>query len=53
MLCCYNNQPIANKGVGEQAFVVAAPRLWNALPSEIRSAATLGAFQDRSQNTHA
>ena len=39
------HQPMTNKCVGEQAFGVAAPRLWNALPSEIRSAATLGDFK--------
>ena len=38
-------QPIANRGDGEQTFGVAAPRLWNALPSEICSVATLGAFK--------
>ena len=29
-----------NRGIGSRAFSVAAPRLWNELPLEIRSAKT-------------
>ena len=39
------HQLVANKCVGEQAFGVAAPWVWNAWPWEIHSAATLGAFK--------
>jgi hypothetical protein len=45
------HQPLSKKRVGEQAFGVAGPRLWNTLPMGIRSAATLTAFK-KALKTH-
>ena len=32
---------------GDRAFQVAAPNLWNALPQDIRAAASVGIFKNR------
>lgn len=45
------HQPLNKKSVGEQAFGVSAPRLWNALPAGIRSLDNLAAFK-RALKTH-
>ena len=36
-----------HKTLGDRAFAVAAPTVWNALPSTVRDAATLGQFKTR------
>ena len=38
-------QPVAKKSVGEQAFIVTGPRVWNALPAELRHALSLASFK--------
>ena len=38
-------QPVAKKSVGEQAFSVTGPRVWNALPTELRHALSLSRFK--------
>ena len=35
------HQPINKRRVGSQAFGIAAPRLWNALPTDIKQARTI------------
>ena len=40
-------QPRTTKLVGERAFAVAAPKLWNTLPDAIRGASTLATFKKR------
>lgn len=37
--------PCRLKSMGERAFSVAAPRLWNALPLTVRNAPTLASFK--------
>ena len=44
-------QTLARLSIGRHAFSVCAPRLWNALPSSIRSATSLSSFK-RSLKTH-
>ena len=44
-------QPIAHKSVGERAFSVTAPRLWNNLPTDLRNLNALSVFQ-RKLKTH-
>ena len=44
-------QPLARLSIGQRAFSVCAPRLWNALPLSIRSATSLSSFK-RSLKTH-
>ena len=39
--------PRARLRFGERAFSVAAPRLWNSLPVDIRNAATLHTFKKK------
>ena len=39
--------PRARLRFGERAFSVAAPRLWNSLPVDIRNAATLDTFKKK------
>ena len=41
------NVPRVRTAVGSRAFSVAAPRLWNELPLEIRSAKTQLSFQKK------
>ena len=44
----YKNNKLSdrrNSVIGERAFRVAAPRLWNELPSDIRKASTLATFK--------
>ena len=38
-------QPRSKKLIGEQGFGVAAPRLWNSIPTELRAIDTLYAFK--------
>ncbi|KAL2082231.1 hypothetical protein ACEWY4_022049 [Coilia grayii] len=44
-LLCVARSRLKNKG--DCAFAVAAPRLWNALPPDIRSAPTISTFESR------
>ena len=49
-------QPVAKKSVGQQAFSVAGPRVWNVLPTNLRHAPALASFKRQimtfySQNT--
>ena len=49
-------QPVAKKSVGQQAFSVTGPRVWNALPTELRYALSLASLSVKlnhfySQNT--
>ena len=38
-------QPVAKKSVGQQAFSIAEPRVWNALPTELRHALSPASFK--------
>ena len=38
-------QPVAKKSVWQQAFSVTGPRVWNALPTELRHALSLASFR--------
>ena len=38
-------QPVAKKSVGQQAFSVTGPRVWNALPTELRHTLSLASFK--------
>ena len=44
-------QPIARKSVGERAFSVTAPKLWNNLPTDLRNLNALSVFK-RKLKTH-
>ena len=44
-------QPIARKSVGERAFSVTAPKLWNNLPTDLRNLNVLSVFK-RKLKTH-
>ena len=44
-------QPIARKSVGERAFGVTPPKLWNNLPTDLRNLNTLSIFK-RKLKTH-
>ena len=40
--------PVArSKTVGDRAFLVAEPRLWNSLPKELRAIANVNSFKAR------
>ena len=40
-------QPIARKSVGERAFSVTAPKLWNNLPTDLRNLNVLSVFKHK------
>ena len=44
-------QPIARKSVGERAFSVTAPKLWNNLPTDLRNLNALSVLK-RKIKTH-
>ena len=44
-------QPIARKSVGERAFSVTAPKMWNNLPTDLRNLNALSVFKRKLKTT--
>ena len=42
---CQNVPAVRSKTLGDRAFMVAAPRLWNSLPKDLRAITNVNSFK--------